>query len=595
MNLPTALLPSGMFTKILSEANLFFTEPVDVYSVVLSYNAYGTQVPVSGLRFSTSGYIGKISGKDKELLEFVTRKSLTGTETETYATVLLPVGNSVFTDNVIRSQNAEYRVIWTNTDTGNGVQVYEKALCAKYTIVSEKLRFSPSTTSLDGDSPETSSINTILSGPVPPLLTTGIIDDFYIDYVTWKIYGPKTNTGWGVGVDIQGEDGINGNTILSGNGIPSSALGVNGDFYLDLSTYLFYGPKFTTWPSPISLIGATGPQGPQGEIGLTGPQGPAGNTGATGPQGPQGEIGLTGPQGPQGPVGVATANVPLVLTGTTLSINEPLTLVHTTPGRTDYTISTWIGQGYKQIIAYAQGAGGGGGSGSRRAASSVRGAGAGGGHGANVFCVYLLSELQAAGITQFSVIVGSGGAGGIAQVNNDGNGLAGSKGTDTYIEISPGGISCLYAEGGNGGAGGTNSTTTAAPATVLTMLGDVAASGGSSTTGTGTVGASSVHSCGGGGGGGIDAANARRSGGNGGSGGRAFTATLTRGTGGTTAGQAGTAGTTLTNVGNPIVSGGGGGGGASGDTAGTVAGGAGGAGGRGSGGGGGGAILLKIT
>jgi hypothetical protein len=43
--------------------------------------------------------------------------------------------------------------------------------------------------------------------------------------------------------------------------------------------------------------------------------------GASGPQGPQGDPGATGPQGPQGPAGVVTANAPLSLTGTTLSID----------------------------------------------------------------------------------------------------------------------------------------------------------------------------------------------------------------------------------------------------------------------------------
>ena len=63
------------------------------------------------------------------------------------------------------------------------------------------------------------------------------------------------------------------------------------------------------------LMGATGPEGPQGITGETGPQG---LTGATGPQGitgetgPQGITGATGPQGIQGvtgttgPMGVGT-------------------------------------------------------------------------------------------------------------------------------------------------------------------------------------------------------------------------------------------------------------------------------------------------
>lgn len=57
------------------------------------------------------------------------------------------------------------------------------------------------------------------------------------------------------------------------------------------------------------LQGATGPQGPKGDMGATGPQGlqgPKGDTGSTGsqgPQGPKGDTGATGPQGPKGDTG----------------------------------------------------------------------------------------------------------------------------------------------------------------------------------------------------------------------------------------------------------------------------------------------------
>ena len=33
------------------------------------------------------------------------------------------------------------------------------------------------------------------------------------------------------------------NTILSGSGVPESTVGVNGDFYIDLKSMNFYGPK----------------------------------------------------------------------------------------------------------------------------------------------------------------------------------------------------------------------------------------------------------------------------------------------------------------------------------------------------------------
>jgi hypothetical protein len=33
------------------------------------------------------------------------------------------------------------------------------------------------------------------------------------------------------------------NTVLSGNGVPSSVLGIDGDFYIDIKSMNMYGPK----------------------------------------------------------------------------------------------------------------------------------------------------------------------------------------------------------------------------------------------------------------------------------------------------------------------------------------------------------------
>ncbi len=77
-----------------------------------------------------------------------------------------------------------------------------------------------------------------------------------------------------------------GAKLLTGTGVPSNSLGLNGDLYIDVATPRLYGPKTAgAWGSPTSLIGPQGPQGPTGatgETGATGPQGPTGATGATG-------------------------------------------------------------------------------------------------------------------------------------------------------------------------------------------------------------------------------------------------------------------------------------------------------------------------
>lgn len=128
-----------------------------------------------------------------------------------------------------------------------------------------------------------------------------------------------------------GLPGKNGNSILNGSGLPSDALGADGDFYLDITDFAVYGPRSAgAWQgTPQPLIGPQGPIGPQGlqgvagETGAAGSEGAAGTSGSTGQQGiqglhgvdgaqgltgltgPAGKDGATGPQGPAGPAGPA--------------------------------------------------------------------------------------------------------------------------------------------------------------------------------------------------------------------------------------------------------------------------------------------------
>jgi hypothetical protein len=56
-------------------------------------------------------------------------------------------------------------------------------------------------------------------------------------------------------VSTPGPQGPRGKTILNGSGIPSSNLGITGDFYVNNDTHQFYGPKLSdsTW-SGASVI-----------------------------------------------------------------------------------------------------------------------------------------------------------------------------------------------------------------------------------------------------------------------------------------------------------------------------------------------------
>ncbi len=87
-------------------------------------------------------------------------------------------------------------------------------------------------------------------------------------------------------------------TILNGSGPPSQSTGTDGDFYIDTSAQVIYGPKSGSWPTPGTSI-----VGPKGATGDPGPAGATGATGATGAQGPQGEKGDQGDPGATGATG----------------------------------------------------------------------------------------------------------------------------------------------------------------------------------------------------------------------------------------------------------------------------------------------------
>ncbi|MDN5284538.1 MAG: hypothetical protein JWR38_812 [Mucilaginibacter sp.] len=111
----------------------------------------------------------------------------------------------------------------------------------------------------------------IYSGNTTPAASKGVIGDFYLDTSTGLLYGPKTANGWGTGFSLKGANGATGatgaagSTTLSGAGVPAASLGKTGDYYLDKTNYLLYGPKTASgWGVPINLQGPAGPQGPAG-------------------------------------------------------------------------------------------------------------------------------------------------------------------------------------------------------------------------------------------------------------------------------------------------------------------------------------------
>ena len=105
---------------------------------------------------------------------------------------------------------------------------------------------------------------TVLNGTVVPPNTLGTDGDFYINKTTYLIYYKAAGV-WETGVALKGTNGVNGKTILTGTTAPAAALGTVGDFYLDKTAMLFYGPKITAanWTGviPVSLVGPSGADG----------------------------------------------------------------------------------------------------------------------------------------------------------------------------------------------------------------------------------------------------------------------------------------------------------------------------------------------
>ena len=262
------------------------------------------------------------------------------------------------------------------TVLGSAFAASTASFAAGFTIQGNKLFFPDgtffATAPTDGKS--------VLNGSGSPIMV-GKIGDFYIDTTNHLLYGPYSGV-WGTGISLngaigaagatgttgatgpigitgmtgaqgligltgasgpQGTAGVGGNTVLNGAGTPvnTGAIGTIGDFYLDTSADLIYGPKVgTEWTGivgvalvgptgatgtkgPIGATGATGTSGTQGPTGATGAVGAAGATGSTGATGPIGTTGATGAQGTAGAIGAtgatgATLNIPAtnLLSGT---------------------------------------------------------------------------------------------------------------------------------------------------------------------------------------------------------------------------------------------------------------------------------------
>jgi len=151
----------------------------------------------------------------------------------------------------------------------------------------------------------TTSANTIRNGRGAPTNAIGIDGDFYIDILKFNLYGPKANGHWPAPVSLRGPAGVNGANGKAGTNGTAGKNGVSGGKGSTASIAGPKGPQGSTGPQGAQ--GATGPAGAKGDTGATGPTGETGPTGLVGPTGPIGPSGASGPMGAPGSMGASGA------------------------------------------------------------------------------------------------------------------------------------------------------------------------------------------------------------------------------------------------------------------------------------------------
>jgi hypothetical protein len=164
---------------------------------------------------------------------------------------------------------------------GDSCTSYDGSFCVIMTIQTQTPGTYNITVTVDGKS--ASATFTVLNtkGPQGPKGDTG-------DQGPVGPQGSKGDTGPQGPVGPMGPAG-EGTRWYNGSGLPSSELGINGDFYLDLLSGNIYYKVSGFWTVVANIMGLQGPKGDTGAQGSQGLKGDKGDTGDIGPQGPKGE------------------------------------------------------------------------------------------------------------------------------------------------------------------------------------------------------------------------------------------------------------------------------------------------------------------
>jgi hypothetical protein len=133
------MLPLSNISALRTTATGFMTEPVSIIEITNYYDMYGQQTTSGMITWSGLGYVGNVSGKDRELLfgsGLTTARD--GNEFLYTSLVLLPFETPIEETNLIRFNSQDWDIIWHNNDTQDTVQLYTKIIVKKKRYVDKK-------------------------------------------------------------------------------------------------------------------------------------------------------------------------------------------------------------------------------------------------------------------------------------------------------------------------------------------------------------------------------------------------------------------------------------------------------------------------
>lgn len=132
--LPSSLMPTGTINQLRQQASQFMTTSGTLYLQTFEWSTDGRQIVTLSGVYDGLFYVGKMSGSDQELLE---RMGFIGTENISRAVILGPYTIPIKNTYVVKTQGKFWYVVWSNDETQESVQVYQKALIIDRLITEE--------------------------------------------------------------------------------------------------------------------------------------------------------------------------------------------------------------------------------------------------------------------------------------------------------------------------------------------------------------------------------------------------------------------------------------------------------------------------